>query len=258
MTFIQSTSSKFALVTAAWALMGGAFGVTPSYAADKTSFTEAQKAELEDFVRDFIMNNPEVLIDSVNKMRENQQKAQEEDAQKSIEKYKEHLFEDKLIPEIGNPKGDITVVEFFDFNCGYCKRAFDTVNEAVQNDKNLRVRFIDLPILSPQSETAAKWAMAAHKQGKYWEFHSALMKNPAPKTEENLEDMAKDLGLDVARMKKDAEGEDIKKELEKNREVANALAVTGTPGFVIGKQIIRGYAEYEAFKAIIEDERKAK
>jgi len=237
-------------------IIGGLVSGAHDAQAKDASFSEAQKAELEDFVRDFIMNNPEVLIESVNQMREKEQQEQEANAKKALDDHAEFLLKDKSVPEIGNPEGDVTIIEFFDFNCGYCKRAFDVVSETVEKDKNVRVRFIDLPILSVSSEMASKWALAAKKQGKYWEFHSILMKNPAPKDEENMTNMANEVGMDVEKLKKDAESEDVKKELENARKVANALSITGTPGFIIGDEIIRGYAEYEAFKAMIEDQRK--
>lgn len=269
-SFLTSTAA-----TSLLSLLGVAIilPVAPSFAAEKAvekaveksaatasgkdlPFTEDQRGAMEDFVRDFILNNPEVLMESVNRMNEKAQKKQNEDAQKVVEENRAFFYTDPSLPEAGNPKGDVTVIEFFDYNCGYCKHALDVVKKVVDNDKNVRVRFIDFPILSPQSETASKWALAAAKQGKYWEFHQAVMTSPAPKTEENLANIAKTVGLDVEKLKKDAASDEVKKEIERNKEMAQKLGINGTPGFIVGKEILRGFAEYDAFKTIIDKQRK--
>lgn len=224
--------------------------------ADMSSFSDAQKAALEDYVRSFILNNPEVLMESVNRFREKTAAKENDGAKDNLKTQADNIYKGGH-PEIGNPKGDITIVEFFDYNCGYCKRAFETVAKTIENDKNIRVILIDLPILSPASSDAAKWALAASKQGKYWEFHKALLTSNAPKDEENMLTLAKAIGLDIEKLKKDASDKSIEEALKKNSEIARALNVTGTPGFIIGENILRGFVEYEGFKGIIDLERKS-
>lgn len=225
--------------------------------AKSAPFTEEQKGALEDFVRDFIMNDPEVLVESVNQMHAKEAQKQEEAAATALKANSDFFYKNDKLPFVGNAKGDITVVEFFDYNCGYCKRALDAVKKTIEDDKNVRVVFVDLPILSPQSETAAKWALAANKQGKYWEFHKAIMESNAPKSDDNLADIAKSAGLDVKKLKADAAGKDIEEELAANHtNAAQKLQISGTPAFIVGDQIIRGFVEYDGFKAIIADERK--
>ncbi len=221
----------------------------------KTPFSEDQRAALEDFVRNFILDNPEVLMESVNRFRTAEEKKKEEG---SVTVLKDNMgfINNGKHPEIGNPKGDVLVVEFFDYNCGYCKRAMEAVRQLQQNDKNIRIVFMDYPILSPQSALAAQWAVAANKQGKYWAFHQALLESSAPKDEENLSTIAKSVGLDVARLKKDADSQDVKSYLAEVKSFGEKLNVTGTPAFTIGNQIIRGFIEFEAFKTIVEEERK--
>lgn len=253
---ISASSVKKLMVSAmALAVMAGP-ATAHAAEAPKAPFNEEQKAALEDFVRDFIMNNPEVLIESVNKMREAEVKKQDEAAKSALETKKDFFYNNPQLPSVGNPKADITVVEFFDYNCGYCKHALDTVKKNVENDKNVRFVFIDLPILSPQSETAAKWALAANKQGKYWEYYQALLESTAPKSDENLADIAKSVGLDVERLKKDAASDEVSAIIAANHEAARALNVSGTPAFVIGDEIVRGYMEYEGMKSVIADQRK--
>lgn len=234
---------------------------SPASAADTSKnlpFSPDQKAAMEDFVRDFILNNPEVLMESVNRYKQQEEKKADSDALTALEKYKDFIYNNKDMPQTGNPKADITVVEFFDYNCGYCKRAYEAVQETLDKDKNVRFIFVELPILSEQSKTAADWAMAAQKQGKYFEFHKGLMTFNGPKNEEAMAKVAKDIGLDVEQMKKDAASPETKALLAKKVEVAQALRITGTPGFIVGDQIVRGYVPYDGMKAIIDEARKGK
>lgn len=221
------------------------------------AFNEAQKAALEDFVRNFILDNPEVLMESVNRYRASEDKKKEEGSLKTLKENMGYINNGKH-PEIGNPKGDVLIVEFFDYNCGYCKRAMQTVRKLVENDKKVRVVFMDYPILSPQSTVAAKWAIAANKQGKYWEFHQALLETSAPKDEENLSKIAASVGIDVTKLKKDAESDEVESYLSSVKDFGQKLNVQGTPAFIVGGQILRGFVEYEGFKTIVEGERQKK
>lgn len=257
MSFIKS------FVLTASVLVLGFFGganaaePTPAPSSAKLPFSEDQRAAMEDFVRNFILDNPEVLMESVNRHRQEEEQKKEEGSLKILKDNIGYL-DDGTHPEIGNPKGDITVVEFFDYNCGYCKRALATIQKVVENDKNVRVVFLDYPILSPQSTVAAKWAVAANRQGKYWEFHQAILNSTAPKDEENLAKIAKSVGIDVAKAKKDAAGKEVADYLDGVAEFGHKLNVDGTPAFIVGNQILRGFVEYEGFKTIVETERKAK
>lgn len=235
------------------------FAVPTAQAADAAKpspFTAEQKAALEDYVRDFILDNPEVIIEAVNRYKVKEEAKQDEDAVSSLNKYRDYIYGSKDMPQVGNPKADITIVEFFDFNCGYCHRAFDGIQQTLNDDKNVRFVFIDLPILSPESKVASEWALAANKQGKYYEFHKAVMEFKGPKSAENLTDIAKKVGLDVEKLKKDAAGPEVQASLAKHSEIAQALRISGTPGFIVGDQIVRGYLPYEGMKAVISDMRK--
>lgn len=220
-------------------------------------FNEDQKAALEDFVRNFILDNPEVLMESVNRYRAEEQKKKEESSVAALKEGMGFLTNGKH-PQIGNPKGDILVVEFFDYTCGYCKRALHAIQELVEKDKNVKVVFMEYPVLSQQAVVASKWAVAANKQGKYWEFHQALLGSNSPKDEENLAKIATSVGLDVAKLKEDAASKEVDDYMNSIKEFGSQLQVNGTPAFVIGNQIVRGYIEYNAFKTIVDDERKNK
>lgn len=255
MTFIKS-SILTACVVALGFIGGSAHAAEPAASsAGKLPFSEDQRAAMEDFVRNFILDNPEVLMESVNRYRRAEDQKKEEGSIKVLKENMGYLNNGQH-PEIGNPKGDVTVVEFFDYNCGYCKRAMQTVRKLAENDKNVRIIFMDYPILSPASTEAAKWAVAANKQGKYWQFHQALLESTAPKDVENMSKIAQSVGLDIEKLKKDAAGKDVEAYLSSVTDFGHKLNVSGTPGFIVGSQILRGFVEYEGFKTIVEDERK--
>lgn len=223
--------------------------------AAKLPFSEDQRAAMEDFVRNFILDNPEVLMESVNRFRNQEQKKKEENSIGVLKQNMSFITNGKH-PQIGNPKGDVTVVEFFDYNCGYCKHALKAVQELTEKDKNVKVIFMEFPILSQTSAVASKWAVAANMQGKYWEFHQAALESNAPKDDENLAKIAQSIGMNVEKAKKDVGGKEVEAYMASVRSFGDKLNVTGTPAFIIGQQIVRGYIEYPAFQTIVDDERK--
>ena len=184
--------------------------VQPAAAAAEALSKEA----VEKIVHDYIMEHPDVILDAVNQY---QQKTMEEKQKAAVETNREYLFRDERSPVIGNPEGDVTIVEFFDYNCGYCKRVLPTVQELIKEDKGIKVIFKDIPILGPTSETAAKWALAAQKSNKYFEFHQALMSHKGPITDDTLSKIATDLELDPARLKKEAETTDVLLKIDRKR-----------------------------------------
>ncbi len=226
-------------------------------AAGDSNFSAAQKTELEAMMKDFIMKNPKVLMDSVNGYREQEQKTQEDAAVQALKENWDYLTKGNL-PDVGPKSADITIVEFFDYNCGYCKQGYEAVQKGLDNDKNVRFVFVDFPILSEASHLASKYSLAAQKQNKYFELHAALMTFKGPKTEESILSLAKTAGLDVEKLKTDVKNPDIEATIAKNTALAQKLAISGTPAFIIGDQVIRGYIPYEGMKTMIEAERKKK
>lgn len=226
-----------------------------AHAETKPAFSDDQRAAMQDIIRNFILDNPEVLMESVNRFRDKEQKQKEEGSVKVLKDNMSFLTNGKH-PQIGNPKGDMTVVEFFDYNCGYCKHALKAVQELTEKDKNVKVLFMEYPILSPASSLASKWAVAANMQGKYWAFHQATLESTAPKDDENLAKIAQSVGMDVEKAKKDAAGKEVEDYMASVKAFGEKLNVTGTPAFIVGQQIVRGYVEYPAFQTIINDERK--
>jgi protein-disulfide isomerase len=216
--------------------------------------------QVKEIVRQFIIDNPEVILESVNNMQAKRQQEMLAQAQEKIKSNKDKLFNDPDSPVIGNPKGDVTVVEFFDYNCGYCKHALPEIAKLIENDKNVRVVFKELPILSESSDLAARAALAVHKlkPDQYFAYHSALMKSTGQLNEEKLLDIAKMIGIDGDKLKEKMNSEEIKAIITKDRELAQAIGVQGTPAFIIGEEFMPGAIGYDTMKEKVEATRAAK
>jgi protein-disulfide isomerase len=232
----------------------------PAAAADKaaaadtaSAFTAAQKEELNKVIHDYLLKNPDVVVESLNAAQNKQRDDEAKAFKQNIIKYKDQIYS-KDTPIGGNPNGTKTIVEFFDYNCGYCKRAVDDVVNIVKEDGNVKVYFKDMPILAASSNDAAYWAQAAGKQGKYYEFHVALMKSSLPREKETYKKIGQDLKLDVDKLQKDAEGDkSIRDTVEKNLELARNLGIHGTPGFIINGVLYPGYLGLDTMKKVIAD-----
>lgn len=224
----------------------------------KAPAQDAAAAGIDGSIKTWVEANPQVIVESVQKLMSGQQ---EQNNAQSLEKVKanhDFLYNDARHPVLGNKDGDVTVVEFLDYNCGYCKKAYGPVMELIEKDPNVKVVLIEIPILAESSELAARWALAAHDQGQYGAFHKALMENHAPISEETLTSMAEAAGLNVAEIKAKADSEDVKKAVAENLAKSQEIGVNGTPGFIIGNEIIRGYIEYPEMKAAVDKARSHK
>jgi protein-disulfide isomerase len=166
------------------------------------------------------------------------------------------LYEDGFSHVGGNKNGDVTLIEFFDYNCGYCKRALSTVERLKREDGNLRVIYKEFPILEESSYIAAKAAMASMKQGKYERFHVALLRNSGKLTEDRIFEIAREIGLDEKKLVKDMTSPLLNRNIQINHSIAEALEINGTPGFVIGTEIIPGALPYEELVKLIEKARQ--
>lgn len=203
-------------------------------------FSGSQKSAIEKIVRNYLVNNPQILIEMEQKFREDQAKQQAAAQKKALEDNAEEIFRSKSSFVGGNPNGKVTVVEFFDYNCGFCQRAFSDIQKLIKADKNVRVVFKEMPVLGPPSVDAARAAIAAKKQGKYFEMHRALFETPGPNTKEKALRVAKDIGLDAAKLEKDMKSKDVEAEIQEVLQLANKLGIQGTPHFFIGDKIIQG------------------
>ena len=225
-------------------------------AAMAAGFTEDQRAEIKEIVKEAIMENPQTLIDSVEAYGLKQQEQEQAKQGEKIQDFVKNLPEDIASFSTGNPKGDVHIIEFFDYNCGFCKKAFPQVQKMLKDDKNIYFTFFEMPILGPSSQEAAQWAVMAAHQGKYFEFHQAVMDFKGQLTTETLEKIAKDVGLDVKKAKNNKDKMDVQEYLANNKKLAADLGFTGTPGFLINDKDVHGYLDYDQMLKIIDTVRE--
>jgi protein-disulfide isomerase len=207
------------------------------------TFSPEQKSAIEGIVKDYLLAHPELFLEIQRILEAKLEVEQAEKMKAALKEVAEGLYRDPNAPIAGNPKGDVTVVEFFDYNCGYCKRGLGDLVKLVEADKNVKVVFRELPILSKGSDEAARAALAARKQGKYWEFHRAMLDFKGQANEASALKIAEKLGLDIARLKTDMASEEAKAEIAKVRDIAQKLGINGTPHFLVGDRSIPGAPE---------------
>jgi protein-disulfide isomerase len=215
----------------------------------RTGFTPAQQEELKRFIRDYLVNNPEVLKEAALALHAKEEAAQAE--KRTVALGRKELLESPEGTVIGNPKGDVTVVEFFDYNCGYCKAFFPTLMDTLKSDSNIRVVLKEFPILATSSITAAKAAMAAAKQNKYAEMHTALISHKGALNEETIMSLAKGVGLDTTRLQADMKAPELDAVIKQNEDLADALQITGTPALIIGKTVVAGAIGKDKLKELV-------
>jgi protein-disulfide isomerase len=219
---------------------------TASKASDApapNAFTAAQRKELETIIKDVLLNNPEIMLEVQNALESKMDKIQAERMAVAIKENATELYRPAGSPIVGNVKGDVPVIEFFDYNCGYCKKALSEVTQLMDKDKKVRIIMKEFPILSKGSEEASRVALAAKMQGKYWEFHRAMLESQGQANEAASLRIAEKLGLDMARLKKDMASPEVKKEIDDTRQLATKMGIQGTPHFIVGDRIIAGAPE---------------
>ncbi len=233
-------------------------GAAPAKATAIERLSASQRKEVETLIKDFLVSNPEILIEVQNALEAKMDKLQSERIAAAIKGNATEIFRPAASPIVGNAKGDVTVLEFFDYNCGYCKRAFGDVARLVEQDSQVKLIMKELPILSKGSEEAAKVALAAKMQGKYWEFHRAMIEAPGQAGEASALRVAEKLNLDMAKLKKDMASAAVKKEIDDTRALAQKLGIQGTPHFFVGDRIIPGAPEnlYEQMSKLVATVRK--
>jgi protein-disulfide isomerase len=216
-----------------------------------SNFSPAEEDAIRQLVRDYLLANPEVLMEAAQVYRERQQGIQQQQARQTLVMRREELDRDPDSPVIGNPDGDVVVVEFFDYRCPYCVRVAEDLREVVEDDGNIRLVMKEFPILGPESMVAARMALAAEKQGKYEELHFAMMTVSGKLTEAKAFKIAKKIDLDMDQLRRDMEAPEIDAMLQRNFALAQALQINGTPAFVIGDEVVRGAIDMRALRQIV-------
>jgi protein-disulfide isomerase len=222
-------------------------------------FSAAQKAEIESVMKSYLLKNPEILRDAAAALEEREKQADAKARLQIIGDPASPLFDVANQAVIGNPKGAITLTEFFDYNCGYCKRALDDLARLMKDNPDLRVVLRDLPILSPGSVDAAKIANAATNQlkgAKFWEFHQKLLGSHGAVGKGDAIAAARDFGADVDKLTKDSESPTVKAAIDQSTGLAKDLLITGTPSYVLGEEVVVGAVGYADLQAKIVNLRK--
>jgi protein-disulfide isomerase len=217
-----------------------------SQAADK--FNDTQRQEIDKMIRSYIMENPQVILDAVQRMQSQAEEGKKDLAKKNLVASRDKLLNDPNSPTSGNLKGDVTIVEFFDYRCGYCKRVVPTLMKAVKDDGNVRVVYKELPILGPKSV----WELAPEK---YEAFHTALMANKGSFSEFKIHSIASNLEIDGNAVIKSMKSDSIEADLGENHALAQSLGISGTPAFIIGNELVPGAVDLETLKGLIKKAR---
>ncbi|HUS97089.1 MAG TPA: DsbA family protein [Hyphomicrobiaceae bacterium] len=227
-------------------------------AGDKATggFSAEQEKEIGAIVRRYLLANPQVLVDVSKELERQQSELKSQSQLKLISNQKNEIFRSPLDFVMGNPKGDVTIVEYFDYNCGWCKRALGEVSKLAEQDPNVRIVMKEFPIFGEHSEFAARAAMASNAQGKYWDFHVALMKEKRV-TKENTLTIAASVGIDVDKLKVEMEKPKYMQAIKQNGAIAQALGIEGTPGFIMDGRVNPGFMPVASIKQTLAEIRKS-
>jgi protein-disulfide isomerase len=225
------------------ALLALAFCATPP-AASAQSFSDGQRGEIETIIKSYLLAHPEVLEEAMAELNKRQAAAEAEKHEASVAQNSDTIFNSPRGVVLGNKDGDVTFVEFFDYNCGYCKRAMADMLDLMKTDPKLKVVLKEFPVLSEGSVEAAKVAVAVRMQDpsgkKYLDFHQRLLGGRGPADKARAMAAAKEAGLDTARIEKDLASPEVRATIEENFKLAESMGMNGTPSYVIGKQVVIG------------------
>jgi protein-disulfide isomerase len=228
--------------------------------AQAQSFSADQREEIGHIVKDYLVAHPEVIQDVMAELEKRQQSAEAEKHRAAVVENKATIFSSPHQVVLGNPQGNVTMVEFFDYNCGFCKRALGDMLDLIKSDSNLKFVLKEFPVLGEGSVEAARVAVAARMQDttgkKYIEFHQKLLGSRGAADKMRALAVAKEVGFDMARIEKDMGSDEVKKTIEENMKLAEALGVNGTPSYVVGEEVVVGAVGIDALREKIGAERK--
>ena len=241
-------------VLTAGTLAASLLAVAAPAAFAQSPFNDQQRQAIEGIVKEYLLKNPELLQEVIAELEQRQQAAQQTAQANALKEAREILVNSPHGVVAGNPQGDVTLVEFFDFNCGYCKRALTDLKALVKNDPKLRVVLKDFPVLGPDSVEASRVALAAKQQlkgDKLFDYHVKLMETRGRVNGERAKAVAKEMGLDLGRLEKDLEGEEVKTAIQENVSLGDKLGLTGTPAFIVGEEVIPGAVGLDPLRRVV-------
>ncbi len=229
---------------------------SPALAAGDGALTNAQTEAVKALIRETLLNDPEILRDAINALRAHDERQEKERASQMITELGDLLKAPEGLPALGNPDGDVTVVEFSDYNCGYCKRVFPVLWDKVNADGNIKLYVMEYPILGDSSVYAARAALAA-PQDKYEDFHRALMDHKGKLDEDVVMSIAKDQDIDTDALTTAMKDPQVDAKIARSFQIAQALGITGTPAFIIGDTLVPGAMPAESLDALVKQARES-
>ncbi len=232
----------------------------PAAAPEAQNFSADQRHEIEGIIKNYLVAHPEVLQDAMDALDKQQKQADADKARVTIKDNNATIFNSPHQVVLGNPQGSQTMVEFFDYNCGFCKRALPDMMSLLKTDPNLKFVLKEFPVLGPGSVEAAHVAVAARMQDltgkKYIEFHQKLLGGRGPADKARALAVAKEVGFDMTRLEKDMDSDEVKTTIDEDMKLADVLGVNGTPSYVVGNEVVVGAVGLDELKQKIEAERK--
>lgn len=260
---------SFFHAAAAASIIAVAAAGSPASAQDATSGNPAPKSTpltgaltpdqikaVEQIVHDYLLHNPQVILEAVESLEQQRHDEAQQAAKSAISEHRDELLHDPDSPVAGNPNGNVTIVEFFDYRCPYCKQVEPSLAQLRKDDRQLRFVYKEFPILGPDSVVASHAALAARKQNKYQELHDALIGARGRVDESTIMTIAADAGLDVQRLKADMKSPEIASIISRNMALARTLGINGTPGFIVGDQLIPGAVDLDTLQKLVTEARK--
>ena len=240
------------ILVLALALGAGAwFALDDGFRSQRSALMDGGPDAFGQQVRAYLLENPEVIIEAMQGLEERRRTAELDEVQTIIQSRAEELLNDPASPVGGNPGGDDTIVEFFDYKCPYCRRVGPVMIDAEADDPSLRIVYKEFPILGPNSIAVAKVALATHRQGRYVEFHKEFMQVKGVADEASALKLAEQLGLDMERLKKDMEAPEIQAAIDRNLSLAQDLRISGTPTFIVGDRLLPGATDLGTLQSLI-------
>jgi protein-disulfide isomerase len=237
------------------AMACGLLAAIPGRSVGAAEIPSDQRQAIEGIIHDYLLKNPDVLIEALHGAEDKLKREADAKATKVLNERANEIFDDPATPVGGNPKGDVNIVEFFDYRCPYCKEVLPTLQTVLNQDHELRFVYKEFPVLGPASVVAARAALAAQRQGKYEAFHTAMMATKGQITDDTVYKVAGSVGLDLGRLKQDMAAPEIQQEIKANLALAVALNIRGTPGFIVGKKIVPGALDLDTLREMIAEAR---
>lgn len=246
---------------AAIGLVGATIAAPLPASAQATAPRAPDKAAIEAIIKEYLLKNPEIIQEALVELERRQKEAEQVAVRRITGDPKSPLYASANHTIVGNPNGDVTIVEFFDFNCGFCKRGLADVQKLLDADKNVRVILKEFPILAPGSREASVVALALRQQfdrDKLWRFHTTLMNTRGAIGKDQAFAVAKDLGADMKKLEADMGASSIQEALDETKMLADALGITGTPSYIVAEDVVIGARGYDALATRVANYRKCK